>query len=99
MTGGTPMYSRQLISLREETLLPGRPQIHKKDNNMSKIVGIYLALTIGLAALSILVISASAAPVNHGPAVYGDIGLVIGHDPDPFIRSMLQRDRAQEQGQ
>jgi hypothetical protein len=66
---------------------------------MSKIVGISLALTIGLAAIPTLVISASAAPFNHGPAVYGDTGLVIGHDPDPSIRSMLQRDRAQEQGQ
>jgi hypothetical protein len=71
----------------------------KKDNKMSKILGISLAITIGLAAIPTLVISASSAPVNHDTAVYGTSGLVIGHDPDRSIRSMLQRDQAQEQGQ
>ena len=66
---------------------------------MSKILGISLALTIGLAAIPALLVSASAAPVNHRTAVYGTGGLVIGHDPDQSIRSMLQRDQAQEQGQ
>jgi hypothetical protein len=66
---------------------------------MSKILGISLALTTGLAAIPPLMIPASAAPVDHSTAVYGDTGLVIGHDPDQSIRSLMQRDRAQVQGQ
>ena len=84
-----------------------RPHLHlressdfmKKDNKMSKIRGISLILSLALAAVSSLPISASAAPLNRSTAVYGTSGQVIGHDPDPSIRSMLQRDQAHEQGQ
>jgi hypothetical protein len=66
---------------------------------MSKTLGICLALTIGLAATPLLMISASAAPpVNDSLAVYGNNGSVIGHDPDASIRSLLRRDRAQGEG-
>jgi hypothetical protein len=71
----------------------------KKDNKMSKILGASLALTLGLAALPTLLNSASAAPFNQRTAVYGTSSQVVGHDPDPSIRSMLQRDHAHEQGQ
>jgi hypothetical protein len=67
---------------------------------MSRFIGMSLALTVGLAAIpTSVIVAASAAPYDHRTAVYGTSGMVIGHDPDPSIRSMLQRDDAQEQGQ
>ena len=75
------------------------PDLMKKDNEMSKSLGISFALTLALASVPTLLISASAAPFDLSTAVYGTSGQVIGHDPDPSIRSMLQRDKAHEQGQ
>jgi len=68
----------------QRSFKPELPALHEKDNRMSRILGISLALTIALVAFSTLSIPASVAPANSSNVVYGTDGSMVGQDPDLF---------------
>jgi hypothetical protein len=59
-------------------LVPREPRGNKKDNKMSKIVGISLALAAALVAIPTLLISASGPWAHHSNVVTDSDGTVLG---------------------